>query len=65
MVRPLCPLFKRATEIDPNFAMAHAFLGTTYGELGQLDLSAESTRTAYELRNRASDREAFFIAGVL
>ena len=56
------PLFKRATEIDPNFAMAHAFLGTTYGELGQLDLSAESTRTAYELRNRASDREAFFIA---
>jgi tetratricopeptide (TPR) repeat protein len=55
-------LFKRATEIDPKFAMAHAFLGTTYGELGQLDLSAESTRTAYQLRDRASDREAFFIA---
>jgi tetratricopeptide (TPR) repeat protein len=55
-------LFKRATEIDPNFAMAHAFLGTTYGELGQLDLSAESTRTAYQLRDRASDREKFFIA---
>ena len=56
------PLFKRAAEIDPKFAMAHAFLGTTYGELGQLDLSAESTRTAYQLRERASAREAFFIA---
>jgi serine/threonine protein kinase/tetratricopeptide (TPR) repeat protein len=57
------PLFKRAIEIDPKFAMAHAFLGTTYGELGQLDLSAESIRTAYQLRDRASDREKFFIAG--
>ena len=59
------PLFQRAIEIDPKFAMAHAFLGTTYGELGELDLAAESTRNAYELRDRASDREKFFIAVVL
>ncbi len=55
------PLFRRSVEIDPNFAMAHVFLGTTYGELGESDLSAESTTRGYLLRDRASDRERFFI----
>jgi tetratricopeptide (TPR) repeat protein len=41
--------------------MAYASLGLTYGFLGELALSAESTRKAYELRDRASDREKFFI----
>jgi eukaryotic-like serine/threonine-protein kinase len=54
-------LFKRATEIDPEFAMAHAFLGTTYSELGETDLAAASIREAYRLRDRASDLERFFI----
>jgi eukaryotic-like serine/threonine-protein kinase len=36
------PLFKRATEIDPKFAMAHAFLGRMYGDIGESGLSAES-----------------------
>jgi eukaryotic-like serine/threonine-protein kinase len=55
------PLFKSAIEIDPEFALAHAALGFTYGLLNQPALSAESNRKAYELRNRASDREKFFI----
>ena len=55
------PLFKRAAEIDPSFAMAHALLAATYSELGQSDLSADSTATAYRLRDRTSDRENFFI----
>jgi len=54
-------LFKRATEIDPEFAMAHAFLGTTYRELGETDLAAASIKEAYRLRDRASDLEKFFI----
>ena len=29
------PLFKRAIEIDPKFAMAHASLGFTYGLMGE------------------------------
>jgi len=54
--------FKRAIEIDPKFAMAHAWLGLVYGgRLGESDLSAESTTKAYQLRDRASDRERFFI----
>ena len=35
--------------------------GFTYGLMGQPALSAESNRRAYELRDRASDREKFFI----
>ena len=32
-----------------------------YGGLGESDLSAESTSKAYQLRDRTSDREKFFI----
>jgi len=56
------PLFKRAIELDPKFAIAHAYLGHSYGDIGESDLSANSTSTAYQLRDRASDREKFFIA---
>ena len=55
------PLFRRATEIDPNFAMAHASLGRMYADIDELDLSAESTSRAWQLRDRTSDREKFFI----
>jgi serine/threonine protein kinase/tetratricopeptide (TPR) repeat protein len=56
------PLFKRAVELDPKFAIAHAYLGLLYGTVGEIALSVESARRAYELRDRASDRERFFIA---
>jgi tetratricopeptide (TPR) repeat protein len=55
------PFFKRAIEIDPQFAVAHAALGLMYGDMGESVLSVESTSKAYRLRNRASDRERFFI----
>jgi DNA-binding winged helix-turn-helix (wHTH) protein/tetratricopeptide (TPR) repeat protein len=55
------PFFRRATEIDAEFAMAYARLGLVYGHTGESALSAESTRKAYNLRNRASDEEKFFI----
>jgi eukaryotic-like serine/threonine-protein kinase len=55
------PRFQRATEIDPKFAIAFAWLGRIYGDIGESALSAESTSKAYELRDRASDAERFFI----
>jgi serine/threonine protein kinase len=55
------PLFKRAVEIDPQFAMAYAFMGLDYSNLGESVLANESTSKAYQLRDRASDRERFFI----
>lgn len=55
------PLFKRAVEIDPKFAMAHAALGRIYADLDESDLSAESTSRAWQLRSGTSDREKFFL----
>src|SRR5260370_2735973 len=46
------PFFKRATELDPNFAVAYAYLGPLYGNLGETISDIEYTRKAYELRDR-------------
>ena len=53
--------FKRAIEIDPKFATAYASLARTYTDLEDPALAVESTATAYQLRDRASDREKFDI----
>jgi eukaryotic-like serine/threonine-protein kinase len=58
------PFFRRATEIDPGFAMAHASLGRIYADLDESDLSAKSILTAWQLRDRTSDPEKFFITTV-
>lgn len=55
------PLMRRAVEIDPNFALAHSHLGLFYGEIGESERAVESDRKAYELRDRVSERERFFI----
>ena len=54
-------LFQRAVSLDPNFAMAYARLGTNYNNLRQSARAAENTRKAYELRERVSEREKFYI----
>jgi eukaryotic-like serine/threonine-protein kinase len=56
------PLFQRAVTLDPNFAMAYARLGSSYGNPGETVRSAETSRQAYELRQRVSERERFYIA---
>jgi eukaryotic-like serine/threonine-protein kinase len=55
------PLLQRAIQTDPQFAMAYAQLGLSYSDLGESVLAAEYASKAYELRNRVSDREKFFI----
>jgi serine/threonine protein kinase/tetratricopeptide (TPR) repeat protein len=55
------PLFERAIAIDPDFAVAHARLGTYYSNYGESAKSRQSTTKAYELRHRASDAERFYI----
>lgn len=55
------PLVQQALQIDPNFAMAYALLARTYGDSWQSELAAENIRKAYELRDRASGTERFFI----
>ena len=41
--------------------MAYADLGLSYSGMGESVLSAESTTKAWQLRDRVSDRERFFI----
>jgi serine/threonine protein kinase/tetratricopeptide (TPR) repeat protein len=55
------PFFQRATQLDPNFAMAYARMGTNYFNLGDHTRAEESIRKAYALRDRGSDREKFYI----
>src|SRR3954468_3643623 len=52
---------KRAVEIDDGFAVAHARLGTVYSVAGESLLGIQHTTRAYELRERATDDERFFI----
>jgi eukaryotic-like serine/threonine-protein kinase len=55
------PRFERAIHIDPEFAMAYARLGTCYRLLGEVNLASENTRRAYDLRERTSDLEQFYV----
>ena len=54
--------FRRATELDPNFAYAHGALGLVLGGLGESNLSIDYTKKAYALRERVSEWEKFFIS---
>lgn len=56
------PTVNRAIEIDPNFASAYALIGRFYGDIGESVLSANNISKAYQLRDRATDQEKFFIS---
>jgi serine/threonine protein kinase/tetratricopeptide (TPR) repeat protein len=56
------PLFKRAAEIDPNFALAYARLASVYRNSGEYGLAGEASQKAYDLRDRVSERERLFIS---
>jgi eukaryotic-like serine/threonine-protein kinase len=58
------PFYKRAIELDPNFALAYAWLGIAYTTLGEPSIGAGYTRRAYELRERTSEPEKYFISAV-
>jgi serine/threonine protein kinase/tetratricopeptide (TPR) repeat protein len=55
------PNYQRAIEIDSNFAMAYSRLGAVYNNLGQTELSEQNRQKAFELRDRASEREKLYI----
>ncbi len=53
--------YKRAIELDPNFAMAYARIGVHYGNFEQLESAKPYVEKAYELRDRVSEREKLYI----
>ncbi|MEE9562251.1 MAG: hypothetical protein V3W50_04180, partial [Thermoanaerobaculia bacterium] len=56
------PYFERAIELDPNFAMAHARLGTAHGNLFEPEKATEYRQRAFELRDRVSELERLYIS---
>jgi tetratricopeptide (TPR) repeat protein len=59
--RAAIPFYQRAVEIDPNFAIAYHQLAVAYGNVNDFQHNEEYTRKAYQLRDRASERERFAI----
>jgi eukaryotic-like serine/threonine-protein kinase len=55
------PYFTHAVQLDPNFAIAYAWLGRAYRDLDENAIAADYTRKAYELRGSASEAEKYFI----
>ncbi|MGC1452947.1 MAG: protein kinase [Candidatus Sulfotelmatobacter sp.] len=55
------PHLKKATDLDSNFAMAYATMGVALTNLGRNTEGAQALKKAYELRDRASEREKFYI----
>jgi eukaryotic-like serine/threonine-protein kinase len=55
------PFFRRAIELDPAFALAYARLGTVLGNLGEREEAEKAAARSFELREKVSERERFYI----
>ena len=56
--------YLRATELDPQFALAYAALGAANSNLGELASAAAALTKAYELRDRLSEPSRFRVEGL-
>ena len=56
------PFYRHAVELDPNFAIAYAALAIAYATAQEYDLAAEFSQKAFDLRERTSEREKFYIS---
>jgi tetratricopeptide (TPR) repeat protein len=54
--------YKRAIELDPNFAMAYARMAVFHGNREQMEEAQPYAQKAFELRDRVSERERFYIS---
>jgi len=57
------PFFKRAVDLDANFAMAYRRMSAVYWDLNEVAQAAENVRKAYDLREKVSERERLYIEG--
>ena len=55
------PFFKRAVDLDPNFATAYRAMSAVYGNLNEVGRMEENARKAYDLRGKVSERERLSI----
>jgi len=55
------PFYKRAIELDPNFAVAYGRLATIYRNIQASDTAEPYLRTAFELRERVTERDRWYV----
>jgi len=55
------PFYRRAIELDPNFAMAYARMGAMYVNVGEGEVASDYLHKAYDHREKVSEKERFFI----
>jgi eukaryotic-like serine/threonine-protein kinase len=55
------PYHQRAIELDPNFATGYSAMATDYFNLGEVGRARENFTKAFQLRERASEREKLTI----
>jgi len=58
------PYLQRAVELDANFARAYTALGASYMNLEQPSLAIPNYKKAFDLRDRVSERERFYVEGM-
>jgi serine/threonine protein kinase/tetratricopeptide (TPR) repeat protein len=54
-------LYRRAIELDPNFALAYGQLANLEYNLGHADVATDLATQAFALRGRVSERERFIL----
>lgn len=57
------PLFERATEVDPNFALAYVKMAVISGNVGRSNERDEYAKKALGLVDRLTPRERYYIEG--
>jgi tetratricopeptide (TPR) repeat protein len=55
------PLYQRAIDFDPNFALAYARLGVVRNNRGEVEAAMELLKKAYSMRDRVSERERLYL----
>jgi DNA-binding winged helix-turn-helix (wHTH) protein/tetratricopeptide (TPR) repeat protein len=55
------PMFQRAVELDPQFAMAYAAIATDYYNLKEYKLAAPYYQKAFDLSSNVSEKERLYI----
>jgi DNA-binding winged helix-turn-helix (wHTH) protein/tetratricopeptide (TPR) repeat protein len=55
------PYYERAVALDPNFAIGYWAVGLDYGDLSEVGRASEYLTKAFQLRERASEREKLAI----
>ena len=58
------PFFQNAIQLDPDFALAYTTLGRAYEDVGEDNQAVVDFTRAFNLRDRLSERERFYVTAL-